>query len=133
DATLAPILTIDSGDIISFPNTWSHFLNEMQPGVPVERLAQLRKDNPGRGPHSIIGPIAIRSAEPGDVVEIRYLRLRPANWGAVFNNPASLNTGLLPQEFPQGQIKYVELDLAKMRGKFAPEISVPLQPFQGTP
>jgi len=132
DATLPPILTVDSGDTVSFPNTWSHFLNEMQPGVPIERLAQLRVSNPGRGPHSIIGPIAIRDAEPGDVVEIRYLRLRPANWGAVFNNPASLGTGLLPNDFPQGQIKYLDLDLAHMRGKFAPDISVPLSPFQGT-
>src|SRR6516164_9672449 len=42
DATLPPILTIESGDIISFPDTWSHFLNEMQPGVPIDTLAQLR-------------------------------------------------------------------------------------------
>jgi acetamidase/formamidase len=132
DATLPPILTIDSGDTISFPNTWSHFMNELQPGVPIERLAELRTSNPGRGPHSIIGPIAVKGAEPGDVVEIRYLRLRPAPWGAVFNNPASLGTGLLAQDFPQGQIKYVDLDLASMRGKFAPNISIPLQPFQGT-
>ena len=27
DATLPPILTIESGEAISFPNTWSHFLN----------------------------------------------------------------------------------------------------------
>ena len=27
DTNLAPILTIDSGDVISFPDTWSHFLN----------------------------------------------------------------------------------------------------------
>jgi len=32
DETLPPILTVDSGDSVSFPNTWSHFLNEMQPG-----------------------------------------------------------------------------------------------------
>ena len=38
DETRAPILTVESGDRISFPNTWSHFLNEMQPGVPVEKL-----------------------------------------------------------------------------------------------
>jgi acetamidase/formamidase len=132
DATLPPILTVDSGDVVSFPNTWSHFLNEMQPGVSIDRLAQLRTSNPGRGPHSIIGPIAVRDAVPGDVVEIRYQRLRPVNWGAVFNNPASLATGLLPNDFPQGQIKYVDLDLAHMRGKFAPDISVPLLPFQGT-
>ena len=132
DATLPPILTIESGDIVSYPNTWSHFLNEMQPGVSVDRLAQLRKDNPGKGPHSIIGPIAVRDAEPGDVVEIRYLRLRPANWGAVFNNPADLGTGLLPKDFPQGQVKYMDLDLGRMRAKFASEITVPLLPFQGT-
>jgi Acetamidase/Formamidase family len=132
DATLPPILTVDSGDSISFPNTWSHFLNELEPGVPISRLAELRISNPGRGPHSIIGPIAVKDAEPGDVIEIRYKRLHPANWGAVFNNPASLGTGLLPQDFAQGQIKYVDLDLTAMRGKFAPDIDIPLTPFQGT-
>jgi acetamidase/formamidase len=132
DATAAPILTVDSGDVISYPNTWTHFLNGMQPGVSVEKLAEWRKDNPGRGPHSIIGPVAVKDAEPGDVVEIRYLRLRPLDWGAVFNNPAALGTGLLPQDFAQGQIKYIDLDLARLRGKFAPDIAIPLLPFQGT-
>jgi acetamidase/formamidase len=132
DATLPPILTVDSGDTISFPNTWSHFLNQMQPGVPIDKLAELRKSNPGRGPHSIIGPIAINGAEPGDVLEVRYQRFRPFPWAAVFNNPGALGTGLLAQDFPQGQIKYVDLDLKNMKTEFAPNIHVPLQPFQGT-
>jgi acetamidase/formamidase len=132
DATLPPIVTIESGDWVSFPNTWSHFMNELQPGVPVSRLAELRTSNPGRGPHSIIGPIAVKDAEPGDVVEIRYRRLQPVTWGAVFNNPAALGTGLLPQDFTQGQIKYVDLDLTRMEGRFAPDITIPLTPFQGT-
>ena len=132
DATLPPILTIESGDWVSFPNTWSHFLNELQPGVPIDRLAAMRVANPGRGPHSIIGPIAVRDAMPGDVVEIRYRRLRPVAWGAVFNNPSALGTGLLPKDFPQGQVKYIDLDLKRMQGKFAPDINIPLTPFQGT-
>ena len=132
DTTLPPILTIDSGDSIRFPNTWSHFLNQMQPGVPVEKLAELRTSNPGRGPHSIIGPVAVRNAEPGDVLEIRYQRLRPFPWGAVFNNPAALGTGLLAQDFQQGQVKYMDLDLQHMKAGFAPNINVPLKPFQGT-
>jgi len=132
DTNLAPILAIDSGDVISFPDTWSHFLNEMQPGVPVDTLAKLRVDNPGRGPHSIIGPIAVNKAEPGDVLEIRYQRIRPYEWGAVFNNPGSLGTGLLPQDYAQGQVKYIDLDLHTMKGKLLPNISVPLKPFQGT-
>ena len=132
DANLAPIVTVDSGDTISFPNTWSHFLNEMQPGVPVDKLAELRVANPGKGPHSIIGPIAVNGAEPGDVLEVRYKKLQPFTWGAVFNNPGSLNTGLLPQDYAQGQVKYMDLDLRAMKAKFGPNISVPLKPFQGT-
>ncbi|HET9838035.1 MAG TPA: acetamidase/formamidase family protein [Candidatus Angelobacter sp.] len=132
DTTLPPILTIDSGDTISYPNTWSHFLNQMQPGVPVEKLAELRKSNPGRGPHSIIGPIAVKDAAPGDVLEIRYKRILPFNWGAVFNNPGELGTGLLAKDYPQGQVKYLNLDLKGMKAAFASNINVPLKPFQGT-
>jgi acetamidase/formamidase len=132
DTTLPPILTIDSGDTVTLPNTWSHFLNKMQPGVPVDQLAELRKNNPGRGPHSIIGPIAVKNAEPGDVLEIRYKRFKTVNWAAVFNNPGALGTGLLAADYPQGQIKYLDLDLSKMSAQFAPNIKVPLRPFQGT-
>jgi acetamidase/formamidase len=98
----------------------------------VDKLAQLRKDNPGKGPHSIIGPVAVNGAEPGDVLEIRYQKIQPVTWGAVFNNPGALGTGLLPADYPQGQIKYLDLDLKKMNAAFAPNINVPLKPFPGT-
>jgi len=132
DSTLEPILKIDSGDTVSYVKTWSHFLNQMQPGVPIETLAKLRLSNPGKGPHSIIGPIYVNGAEPGDVLEVRYKRILPEKWAGVFNNPGSLGTGLLAKEFPEGQVKYVDLDLTKMTAAFAPDIHVPLQPFQGT-
>ena len=132
DTTLPPILKIDSGDTLSFPNTWSHYLNQMQPGVPIAALVKTRVSNPGHGPHSIIGPIYVNNAEPGDVLEVRYKRILPVNWGAVFNNPGSLGTGLLPQDFPEGQIKYLDLDLPKMTAEFSRDIQVPLKPFQGT-
>jgi acetamidase/formamidase len=132
DANLPPILSIDSGDTISYPNTWSHFMNQMQPGVPVDKLAELRKSNPGKGPHSIIGPVAVNQAEPGDVLEIRFKRVTPFPWAGVFNNPGSLGTGLLAADYPQGQVKYLDLDLKKMNAQFAPNINVPLKPFPGT-
>jgi acetamidase/formamidase len=132
DTNLPPVLTIDSGDSISFPETWSGFLNELQPGVPIDALAKIRMNNPGKGPQTIIGPIAVNKAELGDVLEIRYKRIHPYEWGAVFNNPAALGTGLLPQDYPKGQIKYVDLDLRAMTSKFMPNITVPLKPFQGT-
>jgi acetamidase/formamidase len=132
DTTLAPIVKIDSGDTVSFPNTWSHFMNQMQPGVSIDTLAKLRMSNPGRGPHSIIGPIYVNNAEPGDVLEVRYKRILPFDWAAVFHNPGSLGTGLLAQDFPEGQVKYLTLDLPKMTTEFARDIHVPLKPFQGT-
>jgi acetamidase/formamidase len=132
DANLPPIVKIDSGDTVSYPDTWSHFLNKMQPGVPVETLAQMRVSNPGRGPHSIVGPVYVNNAELGDVLEIRYKRIRPFNWGAVFSNPGTLGTGLLAQDFADGQVKYLNLDLPKMTAEFAREIHIPLKPFQGT-
>jgi acetamidase/formamidase len=132
DTNLPPILTIDSGDSLSFPDTWSHFLNELQPGVPIDTLAKLRMNNPGKGPQSMIGPIAVNKAEPGDVLEIRCKRIHPYEWGATFNNPAAVGTGLLPHDYPLGQIKYVDLDVRAMTSKFMPNITIPLRPFQGT-
>ena len=132
DATLPPILEIDSGDEIVYPNTWSHFLGELQPGVPIQRLADLRVANPGKGPHSIIGPVAVKGAEPGDLLEIQFLEVAPVGWAANFNNPGSLGTGALPDLFPDGQVKYVKLDLGAMTTQFSPAIRLRLEPFQGT-
>ena len=132
DSDLPDVLEIDSGDVIVYPDTWSHFLNRMQPGVSIEDLAKLRSENSGRGPHSIIGPIGVRGAEPGDMLEIEFQRLIPTNWGATFVNPAHLGTGTLPEAFPEGQVRYLNFDLAQMRAEFFKGIDVPLRPFQGT-
>ena len=75
DPARTPILTIDSGDTIVYPNTLTHFFGRIRPGVPIDEIAQLRRDNPGRGPHSVIGPVVVRGAEPGDALEFRILRL----------------------------------------------------------
>jgi len=132
DTTLDPILKIDSGDTIRYRDTWSHFLNQMQPGIPIETLAKIRVSNPGHGPHSIIGPIYVNSAEPGDVLEVRYKRIHPFDWGAVFNNPGTLGTGLLAQDFPEGQVKYLKIDFPNMTAEFNRNIHIPIKPFQGT-
>ena len=132
DTTLPNILEIDSGDVVVYPNTWTHFLNRTQPGVSIEQLAQMRRDNPGKGPHSIIGPVGVRGAQPGDMLAIHYQRLLPLDWGVNFNNPGDLGTGALPEEFPDGQVRYLDLDLQAMTASFAPGISLPLAPFQGT-
>ena len=132
DATLPNVLEIDSGDVVVYPDTWSHFLNRLQPGVSVDELAQLRREGPGRGPHSIIGPVGVRGAERGDMLAIDFQRLIPVDWGASFVNPGDLGTGTLPDQFPEGQVRYLDLNLTHMRAEFLPGISVPVRPFQGT-
>ena len=132
DATLPNIVDVDSGDVVVYPDTWTHFLNRVQPGVPIEDLAEMRRSNPGKGPHSIIGPVGVRGAEPGDMVAIHYQRLLPIDWGVNFNNPGDLGTGALPDEFPDGQVRYFDLDLGSMTASFLPGITLPLAPFQGT-
>jgi hypothetical protein len=95
-------------------NTLTHFLGRIRAGVTIDEIAQLRRDHPGRGPHSIIGPVAVRDAEPGDVLELSLLRLDPIDFGFNFDNPSDLRTGALPEAFPQGQVRYFDLDRQSM-------------------
>jgi len=132
DATRPNVVEIDSGDTIVYPHTWTHFLNRLQPGVSIQQLAQWRLENPGKGPHSIIGPVGVTDARPGDMLSIRFLTLTPLEWGANLNNPGELKTGALPDEFPAGQVKYLEIDVQRKLAKFSPSITLPLAPFQGT-
>jgi acetamidase/formamidase len=132
DTTLENVVEIDSGDVVVYPDTWSHFLNRLQPGVSIDDLARLRRENPGRGPHSIVGPVGVRGAEPGDMLAIHFQRLIPIDWGATFVNPGDLGTGSLPDDFPSGQVRYLNLDIARMQAEFLPGISLPIAPFQGT-
>ncbi|GAC1329805.1 MAG: acetamidase/formamidase family protein [Chloroflexota bacterium] len=132
DTTLPDLFEVESGDEIVYHDTWSHFLNRLQPGLEAQHVAQLRRENPGRGPHSIIGPISVHGAQPGDVLAIDFLTLDPVDWGATFVNPSDLGTGTLPHDFPDGQVRYLTLDRLKNQAEFVPGINLPLGPFQGT-
>jgi len=132
DPGRAPIVTIDSGDVVVYEQTWTHFLNRLQPGVPVDELTKMRRAAPGRGVHSIIGPIAVAGARPGDLLEIRFLAMRTIGFGANFHNAGEMQTGALPAEFDRGHIHYFDLDAGDGYVKFAPHIKLELRPFQGT-
>jgi acetamidase/formamidase len=132
DATLPDLLEVESGDVVVYPDTWSHFLNRLQPGVSIDNVAQLRREHPGIGPHSIVGPVGVRDAEPGDLLAIHFQRLIPIDWGATFINPSDLRTGTLFDDFADGHVRYLNLDLASMTAELLPGVRLPLAPFQGT-
>jgi len=132
DPKEAPRLTVDSGDTVSI-ETMFHALDQISKELPMDEIVRLRLANPGGGPHSVTGPIFVNGAEPGDVLEIRILRIVPKDFGQNFNLPGSkFPTGLLPGEFPEGFVRYYKLDAAKMRTEFKPGITLPLKPFPGT-
>jgi acetamidase/formamidase len=131
---VADVATVESGDIVRYTNTLTHFFGALQPGLTIQQIAQMRLDNPGRGPHSIIGPVAVRGAKLGDVLEVRFRKLTPINFGANFHNPMlpGVVTGALPEEFPAGQVIFFDWEEGSKSTQFRPGIKIPLAPFQGT-
>ena len=132
DPNEKPKLTIDSGDTVSI-ETWYHALDQIKPDLPMERIVALRKANDGGGPHSLTGPIYVNGAEPGDTLEIRFLKIVPKEYGQNFNLPGKdfPTVGILASEFPEGFVRYYKLDLKKMETEFKPGIMIDLKPFPG--
>ena len=128
-----PKLTVNSGDTISI-ETMMHSHDKVQPGITMEQVVELRKANPGGGPHSVTGPIFVNGAEPGDVLEIRILRIEPKPFAVNFNLPGKdfPTIGALASEMPDGFIRFFTLDLQKRTTEFKPGIVLDLQPFPGT-
>ena len=128
-----PKLTVNSGDIVSI-ETMMHAHNKVQPGMTMEQIVELRKANPGGGPHSVTGPIYVNGAEPGDVLEIRILKIVPKPFGVNFNLPGKdfPTIGALASEMPDGFVRFFKLDIEKRRAEFKPGIVIDLQPFPGT-
>ena len=133
DPKEAPRLTIDSGDIVSI-ETLMHARDQIQKGVPMEKIVELRKANPGGGPHSLTGPIFVKGAMPGDVLEIRILKIVPKRTGATFNLPGKEfpTIGALQKDFPEGHVHYVDIDPKAKTIRWDPGIEIPLRPFPGT-
>ena len=123
-----PVLNVASGDTIVF-ETMMHSHNQVVPGMTIDQIKKLRTDFPGRGPHTLTGPVYIEGAEPGDVLKIRINKIVPRAYGTNFNVPGMF--GQFPGKFPDGQVKYFYLDLERKIAEFAPGIEIPLAPFPG--
>lgn len=129
DNAQPPVLTINSGDTVVM-ETMMHAHNQVIPGKTIEELKKLRTDHPGRGPHTLTGPIYVEGAEPGDVLKVKYNRIVPRAYGTNFNIPGMF--GQFPKEFQDGQVKYLYLDMDRKVAEFLPGIEIPLRPFPGT-
>jgi acetamidase/formamidase len=126
------VLRIQSGDTVVV-ETLIHGHKQVVPDLSIEQMTERAKqeqaESPGRGPHSITGPIYVEGAKPGDTLKIDIGRIVPTSYALNFSYPGF--AGAFPSQFPKGQVKYFYLDLPRQRFEFAPGIVIPLRPFPG--
>jgi acetamidase/formamidase len=135
DATLKPVLTIDSGDIVRIWTATGNPRYYEALGVPREKIpAELHaafegvKDD-ARGDQSLTGPIAVKGAEPGDTLEVRIRSIEV--WLPIAAMSFRPNRSSLPEDFPYSRDKVLWIDLAKKTVDFAPGVVIPVRPFWG--
>src|SRR5262245_12337172 len=87
---LEPALTIDAGDTVilrTLDAGWGRIARERF-GLDLPEFAHdPARDTPGS--HALCGPIAIRGAAPGDVLEIRIEDIQADTWGWTWAGPGN--------------------------------------------
>jgi acetamidase/formamidase len=133
DGGLEPVLTIDPGDRVVFecvsgnPEWMPPASSEFRPLPELERIHKEVKR--GSGNHILTGPLAVRGAKIGDVLEVRILDIElRQDWGY---NLFRAYGGTLPDEFPYYRIIHVALDRASNTAVLPSGLRVPMRPFFG--
>ena len=132
DNSLRPVLRIRSGDTVSI-ETMMLMGGQLRGDLSMEELLRLRAEYRGetRSGHSLTGPIYVEDARPGDVLEVRVLRLTPYPRGVHYVLPGALGAGTLPEEFPEGHLMGFEWDSEQQSVPFGHGVDLPLRPFLG--
>ena len=125
----------DQGDTLAFFTKAGITRNKILPDQ-LSVKTQVKKTGPG--PHVITGPIFVEGAEPGDVLEIKTLKIDyRAPYGVISNRHSK---GSLPGEYPENDApiytKVIPLDMERNVGIFRtsngrPDVKIPLKPFMG--
>jgi acetamidase/formamidase len=131
DATVPHVLTIDSGDRVTIDALSGGPANLPGEGfhVPPELLevhANSQRRLPG---HILTGPVAVRGAQPGDVLEVRIIDVQlRQDWGYTFVRPLA---GALPNEVDAFEQIIARLDRERSMAWLPWGLEIPLRPFFG--
>ena len=137
-AALKPVLTINSGDIVTIETATSLDPVEIDqsgavpPSVVPEDQRAIHREVKDRGPsgHVLTGPIFVNGAQPGDTLEVRIQEIELAV-GYGYNRQRPY-TGALPDEFPGFFQRIIAIDRQTKTALVAPGVVVPLnRPFFG--
>jgi acetamidase/formamidase len=135
-----PALTVHSGDTVVMQTASTCGASErlLPQGVKQSEIpswiddiyAKVPKEQRGPGGHILTGPVAVAEARPGDVLEVRILKITlDADFAC---NGFGRGRGFLPDDYPYAKSKIIPLDRKKMVANFAPGITIPLHPFFGS-
>jgi acetamidase/formamidase len=142
DASLKPVLTINSGDTVRLETATGNPKYFEKHGVPKDKIPPelytafegLPYDESGpdrgRADSTLDGPIKVNGAEPGDVLEVRIQSVQV--WLPIAAQSFVPGRGLLTEDFPYEKHRVLFMDLGKQTVEYAPGIVVPLKPFWGT-
>lgn len=130
DASLSAVIEVESGEEL-----WIGTVSaDPDHDVPREWLpsgidAVLQGGPRGTGPHILTGPIAVRGARPGDVLQIDILEIVPTQpYGYNIVSPLK---GMFPGVEPAARTHIIPLDLAERTAEVTPDVTVPIRPFFG--
>jgi acetamidase/formamidase len=118
---LEPRLEIEVGDTVRF-ECLDASGGQVKPGSTVADFLGIERDRI----HALTGPVYVKGAAAGDVLEIEVLEVRHKGWGWT-STIAGL--GFLDERFTQPSLFHWELDGAMSRS-LAPAV-LPLRPFCG--
>jgi acetamidase/formamidase len=135
DAALKPLLTVESGDTVTISTVSGTAAQMPKPadGSPLampKALAEIQAKVPQKLPgHICTGPVAVRGAKAGQVLEVRIRRIDlHYGWGYNMIRPM---TGALPEDFKEGRVIHIPLDAKRMVGTMPWGLELPLRPFFG--
>jgi acetamidase/formamidase len=124
DNSFEPALEIDSGEHVEFHvrDASDEQITSSSDASDVVKL-DFTHVNP------VSGPVFVKGAKPGDVLEVEILDFVPAAWGWTAIIPGF---GLLQDEFPEPWLRISEVDRERSRVVWSDGITLPYQPFPGT-
>ena len=133
DGGLSPALTVNSGDQVTIECVSGN--PEWMPpdGSGFTVLPDLKliheKVKRGSGNHILTGPIHVKDAKVGDVLEVKILDIElRQNWGF---NLFRAYMGTIPEDFPYYRMIHVALDKATNLATTPSGLKVPMAPFFG--
>jgi acetamidase/formamidase len=134
DAKLAPQLTVESGDTVTITTVSGTlgYLPKAGSGLTVPPALQSIHDKVQAklgGPHILTGPVAVRGAKAGQVLEVRIKAIELfQDWGYNTIRPLA---GALPDDFKTMRQIHIPLDKQRMIGKLPWGLDLDLKPFFG--